>query len=172
MTQGICPCGWCGEVTKSLGPIACVRLACVPQERDALMRRSNLRFGFAAMLVGLCAWAVTFGERHLAAQPVPGKGKDKDKDKDKEKDNEKDVQRITDDWAFGPPLAKDPARQLEAARQYLEFKEVPWPTVCELLQRILDSKSDSFIEVPENGVVNSSYLVSVKTEANRIISSF
>jgi tetratricopeptide (TPR) repeat protein len=136
------------------------------------MRRSNVQYAVAALLVGCCAWAVTLGGQPGAAQPGQGKGKAKAADKDKEQDKE-GVPADDDNLPFGFPEDRDMNKQLRVARTYLEFKDVPWPTVCDLLQRILDSKTDSFyrVEYKEGDQVRS-VRVSVKTEANRIIAGF
>ncbi|MBX9579913.1 MAG: PQQ-binding-like beta-propeller repeat protein, partial [Gemmataceae bacterium] len=68
---------------------------------------------------------------------------------------------------------RDAKKQLEAARDYQNFKEVPWNTVCPLLQNILDSKSDSFFNIKyQVGGRTEVNRISVRTEANRIIAAF
>src|SRR5207237_10617507 len=68
---------------------------------------------------------------------------------------------------------RDLNKQLRVARLYLDFKDIPWPTVCELLQRILDAKTDSFYAIETKDGDQTRYLrVSVKAEANRLIAGF
>ena len=140
------------------------------------MRRLQLRFASAVVLAALGAWLIASTDRFLAAQPVPvppggaqpAKGKDKDKDKDKDTRPARDQ-----DLPFGFPYERDAKKQLEAAREYLEHKDIPWNTVAPLLQNILDAKTDSFFDV-EYKVGGSTEInrISVKTEANRIIAAF
>lgn len=130
------------------------------------MRGSKLRFGFAVVLGGLCAWVVYQAGQPAGAQPVL-KGKDK-------KDKDKDLRPPGDEaLPFDFPYDRDSRRQLVAAREYLGFAEVPWGTVAPLVQGILDAKSDSFfnIETRVGGEIRF-HRISVKTEANRIIATF
>lgn len=138
------------------------------------MRGFTLRFALAMALAVACAWFVTWGTEFVAAQPkaappigmkVAGKT---------DKAAEKDLRPARDlDLAFGFPYERDAKRQLDAARQYLAFKVIPWDRVCPALQKILDGRSDSFFDIEykvgEKLEVNR---ISVKTEANRIIAAF
>ncbi len=137
------------------------------------MRGFNKRYAFAGLLALLCAWLVSHGDRHVFGQPVP-LGVPKAKDDDKEKEDEKELRPPDDDeLVIRLPYDRDARRQLTVAADYLKFKTIPWPTVCELLQRILDSKSDSFYTVAYEINGNKKWTrVSVKTEANRILSTF
>ncbi len=124
------------------------------------------------MLVALCACVVSWSGKYLQGQVVGGivqPGKDKDKKGDKKEERPPEDENIP----FGFQYDRDSKKQLEAAREYLGFKEIPWPTVCPLLQRILEAKSDSFFNVPYMVGAERHFLrISVKTEANRIIAAF
>ncbi len=139
------------------------------------MSRSKLRLVSAGLMAILFAWVVSWSgstvNGQVRIQPaLPGQPPVEDK-KDKDK---KDGRPPEDDnIPFAFPYERDAKNQLEAAREYLDFKEIPWNTVCPLLQNILESKSDSFF--------NTYYIaagkknlerISVKTEANRIIAAF
>src|SRR4029079_7913321 len=102
------------------------------------------------------------------AQP-PGKDKKGGKEKDKTDERLPEEENIPFQFQYD----RDSKNRLIGAREYLGFKEIPWNTVVPMLQEILEGKSDSFF--------NSYYTVggekrinriSVKTEANRIISAF
>jgi outer membrane protein assembly factor BamB/tetratricopeptide (TPR) repeat protein len=132
------------------------------------MRRSWSRVAFAGVLSAAVAGLIVQGNRFVAGQPPAGPAAAKDKGKDK-----KDLPAEDLDSPFGFPYERDAKKQLEAARDYLTFKEIPWNTVCPLLQNILDSKSDSFFNVKyQVGGRTEVNRISVKTEANRIIAAF
>lgn len=132
------------------------------------MRLLLSRVGSAGLLAAAVAFLVVRGQEFVAAQPPPPPGVAKDKAKDK-----KDIPPEDFDSPFGFPYERDAKKQLEAARAYLDFKEVPWNTVCPLLQNILDSKSDSFFNVKyQVGGRTEVNRISVRTEANRIIAAF
>ncbi|MBX9624644.1 MAG: PQQ-like beta-propeller repeat protein, partial [Gemmataceae bacterium] len=135
------------------------------------MAGNRSRVVFAGLLGAAVAGLTVQGERFVAAQPVPATAPGKEKDKAKEKD--KDVWGDDLSSPFGFPYERDSKKQLEAAREYLTFKEVPWNIVSPLLQGILDSKSDSFFNVKyQVGGRTETNRISVKTEANRIIAAF
>lgn len=126
---------------------------------------------FASFAAGLAVWCGTY----VSAQPgkaVQPAGANKDKGKEKEED--KGLRPASDaELLFAPPYERDAKKQIEAARDYLALKDRPWNTVCSLLQNILDSKSDSFFNVEQKATAGRRILrISVKTEANRIISAF
>jgi outer membrane protein assembly factor BamB/TolA-binding protein len=135
------------------------------------MRRSKLRFVFAGLLVAFFASIVVLSSTDAWGQ-VKGLPPGKDK---KDKEEKGRFERLPEDEniPFTFPAERDAKAQLKAARDYLEFKDVPWNTVCPLLQNILESKSDSFFNIPykvgDEVRVNR---ISVKTEANRIIAQF
>ena len=137
------------------------------------MRRSKLRVVFAGFLLALCAGLVTWGG-HVAGQPardLPLVGQPGKKGKDKEKKDEKPPEE--ENIPYTLPRDRDAKKQLQAARDYLEFKEVPYNTVCPLLQNILESTSDSFFDIVQGeGAQRRPHRISVKTEANRIIAAF
>src|SRR5262245_21490842 len=137
------------------------------------MRGSKVRFASAALLAGLFAWLVTRGDSFLAAQPpaaVPVGGQPAAKKGDKDKDKKDDRPQSDADLPIGLPYDRDAKQQLKAARDYLEFKEIPWNTVSPLLQNILDARSDSFFNIEYKvGGRTEVMRISVKTEANRII---
>ncbi|MBX9580727.1 MAG: PQQ-binding-like beta-propeller repeat protein [Gemmataceae bacterium] len=134
------------------------------------MRRSWSRVAFAGVLSAAVAGLVARGDRFVAGQPPAGPVPTKDKDKGKDK---KDLPAEDLDSPFGFPYERDAKKQLEAARDYLTFKDIPWNTVSPLLQNILDSKSDSFFNVKyQVGGRTEVNRISVKTEANRIIAAF
>jgi outer membrane protein assembly factor BamB len=139
------------------------------------MRGYQVRLLSCALLAAAVAWAVSSGDRLLAqkfggAQPLPPVGKKKDA-KEKEERSELD-----ENLPFAVPYERDSKRQLQAVQDYLKFKDptnIPWGEVCGLLQRILDSKSDSFFDVKYKvGEAMRINRISVKTEANRIIATF
>jgi outer membrane protein assembly factor BamB/TolA-binding protein len=122
------------------------------------------------MLLLLTAFVVTLNGKQEQRQPgrlkVAGKGDEKN---EKKEDRPPDEENIP----FSFPYDRDAKSQLKAARDYLAFKEVPWNRVCPLLQHILEARSDSFFNVIYT-VGNEKRItrISVKTEANRIISAF
>jgi outer membrane protein assembly factor BamB len=140
------------------------------------MPRFTLRVAFAGFLLAMFAAVIgtsgnAWGQKVVGgigvAQPVPPGGKDK-------KDDKKDDRPPEDEnIPFSFPYDRDAKNQLEGARAYLDFKEVPWNTVCGFLQNILESRSDSFFNTYY--VANAEkklHRISVKTEANRIIAAF
>jgi len=139
------------------------------------MRPVQWRFVFAGLLLvfgaGLMAGA---GQVRPVIQPVPGGGiggQPNPKDpKDKSKDNKAPED---DNIPFSFEYQRDARNQLKAAREYLDFKNPPWNTICPLLQNILESRTDSFFNLVQ--VVGGREVplrISVKTEANRIIAAF
>ncbi len=138
------------------------------------MRRSKLRLVFAGLLATVVAFAAYLGGTVWAQVKVIGGGAPPAKDK-KDKDDKGKADRLPDEdnVPFRFPYERDAKNQLKAARDYLEFKEPPWNTICPLLQNILESKSDSFFNVPYRvGDEIRVNRISVKTEANRIIAAF
>lgn len=145
------------------------------------MRASSLRFTSAALLFALIAGLTIWIERVAAqaAQPVPPTVAGQPGKKDDKKDKDKDL-RPEEDWdiPFAPPYERDASRQLEAVRDYLEIGkksggQPPWDKLVPILQRILDSRSDSFFKLVEkSGDKVLTRRISVKTEVNRIISAF
>lgn len=134
------------------------------------MRRMKLRFVGAGLVVALCAALPFWGGERVAAQaPKKGaKGKD-----GKDAKDEKPKSIYDENIPFEYPEERDAKNQLKAARDYLDFKDIPWKTVCPLLQNILDARSDSFFVFKEQvGDRDEIRRISVKTEANRIISAF
>ena len=139
------------------------------------MRGSKLRFVCASLLAALCAALTLHGVAALA-QPVPplppGVAVKDAKAKDG-KDKKDDRPAGDADLAIGFPYDRDSRNQLKAARDYLAFKDTPWKTVCPLLQNILNAGSDSFFNIDDkSGDRTITRRISVKTEANRIISAF
>src|ERR1041385_899945 len=100
-----------------------------------IMNGSNLRMLFAGLLLASTAWLISWEGKSASGQVVvqpigpggivgqPGKGK---KDKDKKDERPEEDKGIP----FAFPYERDSKNQLKAARDYLEFKEVPWNTVC------------------------------------------
>ncbi|MBA4189639.1 MAG: hypothetical protein C0467_16765 [Planctomycetaceae bacterium] len=144
------------------------------------MPRSKLRVVFAGFLLAMLASVMVLGAGNAwgqkviiggGVQPVPpgGVGNDKKDGKDKKDDRPPEDENIP----FAFPYERDAKNQLEGARAYLEFKEIPWNTVCGFLQNILESKSDSFFNTYyiANGA-KELHRISVKTESNRIIAAF
>ena len=143
------------------------------------MRRSKIRLMFVGLMVAVFTSVVVLGVNNVWGQAKPviingGIGQPVGKDKEKEKDKGK-FERLPEEEniPFSFPAERDAKAQLKAARDYLEFKDVPWNTVCPLLQNILASKRDSFFniyyKVGDEMRINR---ISVKTEANRIIAAF
>lgn len=141
------------------------------------MPRNTLRVAFAGFLLVMFAAVIgasgtAWGQKEVVgvgvAQPVLPGGKDK-KDEKKKDDRPPEDENIP----FAFPYERDAKNQLEGARAYLEFKEIPWNTVCGFLQNILESRSDSFFNTyyVANGE-KKLHRISVKTEANRIIAAF
>lgn len=131
-----------------------------------------LSFG---VLVALTALVTSLAGHSALGQPVlqPGgqPGKKGDKEKEKELRSELD-----ENLPFAPPYDRDHKRRLEGVRDYLNVNNpanIKWGEVTGFLQYILDSKSDSFFDVKYKvGDVTRINRISVKTEANRIISTF
>ncbi|HEY1187639.1 MAG TPA: PQQ-binding-like beta-propeller repeat protein, partial [Gemmata sp.] len=142
------------------------------------MRGFKFRLLLSGVLGALVAWLVTWAGHtaHGQPQPVavgaqPAKKGAGDKDKDKDKKDERS--ELDDNLPFAVPYDRDHKRQLKAARDYLEFKDPPYNTICPLLQSILDAKSDTFFDVKYKvGDTIRINRISVKTEANRIIADF
>ena len=134
------------------------------------MRRMKLRLVGAGLVAALAAGLVSWSGHRLAAQQPKAALPPKDTGKD-EKKGAKSI--YDENIPFTYPEERDAKNQLKAARDYLEFNNIPWKTVCPLLQNILDAKSDSFFAFKEtiNGE-EKIRRISVKTEANRIIASF
>ncbi|MBN9117737.1 MAG: PQQ-binding-like beta-propeller repeat protein [Planctomycetes bacterium] len=139
------------------------------------MRGFKLRLLSCGMLVALVAWVVTWSGHAVRGQPLlpggpvgPGGKKD---DKKKE-----DRSELDENLPFAMQYERDHKRRLEGVRDYLNVKNVEnikWNEVCSFLQQILDSKSDSFFDVKYKiGDTWRINRISVKTEANRIISTF
>ncbi len=142
------------------------------------MRGVKVRLLSCALLAGGVAWAISVSDQLMAQKfgavpPLPGqKGVGKDKD-GKEKEERS---ALDENLPFAVPYDRDSKRQLEAVQVYLKYKDqtkIPWGDVCNLLQRILDSKSDSFFDVKYKvGAATRINRISVKTEANHIIATF
>jgi outer membrane protein assembly factor BamB/tetratricopeptide (TPR) repeat protein len=139
------------------------------------MRRFKHRLLSFGLLVALSALVTSVAGHSALGQPVlpgqPGKKGDKDKDKEKELRSELDK-----NLPFAPPYDRDHKRRLEGVRDYLNVNNpanIKWGEVVGFLQFILDSKSDSFFDVRyKSGDQTLTNRISVKTEANRIISTF
>ncbi len=141
------------------------------------MRGFKMRLLSCGLLGALVAWAVTLGGHSAHGQPgaiaQPGKPGQPAKDDKKAKD---DRSELDEQLPIAFPYERDAKRRLEAVRDYLGIKDtsnIKWNEVCSFLQQILDSKSDSFFDVKYkvNGETRVNR-ISVKTEANRIISTF
>src|SRR5262249_60607520 len=78
---------------------------------------------------------------------------------------------------FSLEIDRDASNKIEAVREYLKRDEdkVPWNTIVEVLQKLLESPRDTFIEVdnvdPKTGA-KSKGRVSIRVEVNRIIGTF
>jgi outer membrane protein assembly factor BamB/tetratricopeptide (TPR) repeat protein len=139
------------------------------------MRRGTLlRFASAALLCAAVGWLAATGDRFVAAQPaqpvVPKKGVAK-KDDAKEKDP-RSRRAVASPFNFN--VVRDSGPRLKAARDYLGFKEIPWNTVCPLVQNILDGP-DSFYDPdeddPRGALANKSW-GGVQHEAEQILAKF
>lgn len=145
------------------------------------MFRSPIRLVcFLVVFAVSCGLVVSGGGPVAGRQPViirpgqpvpPAPGND---GKDPKKDDKDGRPPEDDAIPFGFPYERDARNQLAAARDYLSFGQVPWGTVIPLLQNILDSRSDSFFNTYYTRPDGRKELlrISVKTEANRIISAF
>src|SRR5262245_13274548 len=135
------------------------------------MRAFKPRLLSAGLLVALFASLVTWSGHTLHGQPVqPGMPAQPGKKGDKEKEERSELDEFL---PFAPPYDRDSKKRLVAAREYLDFKDPPWNTICPLLQNILNAKSDSFFDVKYKvGDATRINRISVKTEANRIIAAF
>lgn len=138
------------------------------------MRSFKHRLLSFGLLVTLAALVTSFAGHAALGQPVlqPGQpGKKDDKEKEKELRSELDK-----NLPFAPPYDRDHKRRLEGVRDYLNVNNpanIKWGEVVGFLQFILDSKSDSFFDVRyKSGDQTLTNRISVKTEANRIISTF
>ncbi|HSQ55281.1 MAG TPA: PQQ-binding-like beta-propeller repeat protein, partial [Gemmata sp.] len=144
------------------------------------MRRKKLRFVLGGLALAVIAGMLSVTSKPAAGQvakPAPPllqpgfgqpgkKGKKEDKSKMERPPEEENI-------PFTFPYDRDARKQLEAARDYLEFGMVPYNTVCPLLQNILEAKSDSFFNTTQVvGGEKRIHRISVKTEANHIISEF
>lgn len=140
---------------------------------DTAMRGFKLRMLSCALLSACVAWAIVSVERPVKGQPVkPGQpGQPGMKEKDKEDRSPED-----ENLPFAPPYERDAKKRLKGVRDYLDVKDtanIKWNEVCGFLQAILNSKSDSFFDVPyKSGDTVRVNRISVKTEANRIIATF
>src|SRR5262245_14640192 len=135
------------------------------------MRAFKPRLLSAGLLVALFASLVTWSGHTLHGQPVqPGGPAQPGKKGDKEKEERSELDEFL---PFAPPYDRDSKKRLVAAREYLDFKDPPWNTICPLLQNILNAKSDSFFDVKYKvGDATRINRISVNTEANRIIAAF
>ncbi len=144
---------------------------------DTAMRSTYLRFFSIGVLAVLFVWTMTWSGNPVQGQPVPVVGGVKVQVTDKKKaDKKEDRPPDEDNIPFSFPYDRDAKNQLVAARDYLNYKnknEIPWNTVCPLLQNILEARSDSFFNVVYTaGGEKKINRISVKTEANRIIAEF
>ena len=135
------------------------------------MRRGTLlRFASAALLCAAVGWLASSGERFVAAQPVlPKKGVVKKDDKEKDTRSRRAVAS-----PFNFNVVRDAGPRLKAARDYLGFKEIPWNTVCPLVQNILDGP-DSFYDPDEDdprGQIANKNWGGVQHEAEQILAKF
>lgn len=131
--------------------------------------RSIIRFAGCVLLIGVFLWlTMSGGHGQVRIIPgVPGGGASPGDSKDKEA-------RPGDEFlTFWFPYDRDAKSRLQAARDYLANKDVDWTRVCFALQSILDAKSDSFFDYEyKAGEETKVGRISVKAEANRIISTF
>lgn len=133
------------------------------------MRGTLLRLGSAALLALAVGWLATSGGRFVAAQPVPKVDPKKDKEKEKETRSKRAVAS-----PFNFNIVRDSGPRLKAARDYLGFKEIPWNTVCPLVQNILDGP-DSFYDPDEDdprGAAGNKSWGGVQHEAEQILAKF
>lgn len=131
------------------------------------MRGPLLRFGSAALLAVAVGWVAGTGERHAAAQPALKPDPKKEKEKDP-----RSARAAASPFNFH--VVRDAGPRLKAAREYLGFKDIPWNTVCPLLQNILDGP-DSFYDPDENdprGAVANRNWGGVQHEAEQILAKF
>ncbi|HEX4610710.1 MAG TPA: hypothetical protein VH092_21145, partial [Urbifossiella sp.] len=136
------------------------------------MRGTLLRFGSAALLAAAVGWLAGSGGRFVAAQPAPKIDKKKD-DKDKEKEKDPRSRRAVAS-PFNFNVVRDAGPRLKAARDYLGFKEIPWNTICPLVQNILDGP-DSFYDPDEDdprGALGNKTWGGVQHEAELILAKF
>ena len=112
---------------------------------DRVMRPTKLRVVFAGLLAALFAWAIAYGGvAQIQPAAAPGQPAPPGKDKKDKKDRKDEKPADDDNIPYNFPYDRDAKNQLTAAREYLaNFKDIPWGTVCPLLQNILESKSDS-----------------------------
>jgi outer membrane protein assembly factor BamB/TolA-binding protein len=135
--------------------------------------RAKLRFLFTGLFLAFFAWVASLGNSGAQGPPVAVGAQPPAKDKKGKEKEKREGLPDEDNVPFTFEYQRDAKNQLIAAREYLEFKEIPWNTVCPLLQNILEAKSDSFFN--SFFVVNGQKQInriSVKTEANRIIAAF
>ncbi len=137
------------------------------------MRGYNMRLLPCGLLVALFTWLVTWGGHAVNGQPAIGGALQPGKKGVKDKDKKDEVSSLDENLPFSPPYDRSSKQQLKAARDYLEYKEPPYNTICPLLQNILDARSDTFFDVKYKvGEETRINRISVKTEANRIIAEF
>ncbi len=143
-----------------------------------MFRSRYHRVASLLLLTAAVAVAVTWGGRTVVGQPPGFMGRPVKLGPDDptgKGEKAKDERPPEDDAIpFGFPYDRDAKNLLTAARKYLDFGQVPWATVCPLLQNILESRGDSFFNTYYTRPDGRKELlrISVKTEANRIISAF
>ena len=85
----------------------------------------------------------------------------------------KKEEELTD--SFSVILDREATQKLEAIREYLGKPKKPWETICEVMQRLLQTAGDTFVEVErvdEKTKRVKKTKVSLKTEVNRMIGTF
>ena len=133
----------------------------------------NLRFLFAGLLTASFACVISLGGAQFkprAASRSRREGQEGEGEREGEAGRKPPEE---DNIPFTFPYDRGRQEQLQAARDYLDFKDVPWNTVGPLLQNILESQERFVLQhVSMVGDEKKINRISVKTEANRIIAAF
>jgi outer membrane protein assembly factor BamB/tetratricopeptide (TPR) repeat protein len=137
--------------------------------------RTRVAIGLAGLFCGalLMGSAVAQQPAKIAVGPLGPAAKEEDKDK-------KGKPRILPNTftdAFSLEIDRDASNKIEAVREYLKRDEdkVPWNTIVEVLQKLLESPKDTFIEVDNVDAKTGSKTkgrVSIRVEVNRLIGTF
>src|SRR5262245_6009460 len=138
----------------------------LPMSRSTL--RARALFGLVALVLGFSLIPDAPAQVKLAQPTVPVDKKKEDGKKEKPKSN------FTD--AFQLEIDRDASNKLEAVRQYMQKSDPPWDIIIQVLQKLLEDKKDTFVEIeyddPKNPGKKLKNRVSVKQEVNRIIGAF
>ena len=89
------------------------------------------RLVFAGLLAASFAWVVSAGGAQI--KPVAGVAQPPAKDKKDKKDKKDEKPPEEDNVPYTFPYNRDAKNQLDGARDYLKWKNIPWDTITPLL---------------------------------------